>query len=170
MSAFPDWQKYAVPQKRKRSGCIPTAYETLLRAAHVEGVNFETFQDEFDLDQSGGVPRNHFGSVADAVRKKYPAVDFVFESFAKGDGQQKLKRVEEFVSSHRPVIVSLANERFGHPGWHIMVVVDATEADLIMLQDVSSDGTPITETVSKHDFVKIHDSYKGGDEIAYLRA
>ena len=50
MSVFPEWEKYAVPQRRQLSGCIPTGYEMLLRAAEVPDIDFDTFQDEFDLD------------------------------------------------------------------------------------------------------------------------
>jgi hypothetical protein len=116
MSAFPDWQKYAIHQRRSQTGCIPTCYEILLRAAGVTGINYASFQDDFDLDQHGGVPRNHFISVAEEIQKRYPFVEFSCESFAKRDGDKKLARVEHFVTHRRPVIVSLANAPFGGSG------------------------------------------------------
>ena len=42
---------------------------------NVQGVDLDSFQDEFDLDEDiaeGVQPRNNFDSVADAVRAKYP--------------------------------------------------------------------------------------------------
>lgn len=50
MSVFPNWQNFAVHQRRSRSGCIPTGYEMILRAAAADGVDFAKFQDDFDLD------------------------------------------------------------------------------------------------------------------------
>ena len=169
MSVFPDWKNFVVTQKRLQTGCIPTAYEILLRAAGTHGINFATFQDDFDLDQNGGAPRNNFDSVAQEVRKKYPSVNFTNEPFLKGDGNKKLARVEEFLAERRPVIVSLANAPYGGRGWHIMVVVDATATDLILLEYVDQQGTPHTKSISKADFVYIHDNFSGGDEIAYLQ-
>lgn len=168
MSAFPDWKKYTASQRRLQTGCIPTAYEILLRAAGASGVDFAKFQDEFDLDLHGGAPRNNFGSVAEEVQKKYPSVVFTCEAFAKGDGQKKLARVEGFLAARRPVIVSLANAPFGGSGWHIMVVVDTTTTDLTLLEYVDSQGNAHTKSLSKAAFVTIHDNYEGGDDIAYL--
>ena len=169
MSAFPDWKNYTAAQKRLQTGCIPTAYEILLRAAATPGIDFATFQDDFDLDQNDGPARNNFDSVAQEVQKKYPAIAFTNETFSKGDGDKKLARVEEFLAAQRPVIVSLANAPYGGPGWHIMVVVDATATDLILLEYVDQLGNAHTKTVSKADFASIHDNYPGGDEIAYLK-
>ena len=106
--------------------------------------------------------------VAESVREKYPFVAFTCESFAKGDGSKKLERVENFIAQKQPVIVSLANEPFGGTGWHIMVVVDSTANDLLLLESVELNGTKHTKAVSKNQFVRIHDEYQGGDEIAYL--
>ena len=50
-SASPDWKRFAVFQRRPLSGCIPTGYETLLRAANIEGIDLDSLQDDFYLDQ-----------------------------------------------------------------------------------------------------------------------
>lgn len=168
MSVFPDWQKYAVHQRRPKTGCIPTCYEIILRAAGVTGIAYESFQDDFDLDQDGGAPRNNFESVAEEIHKKYPFVEFACDSFAKGDGDKKLARIEDFIARLRPVIVSLANAPFGGRGWHIMVVVDATKDALTLLQYVDQNGAATATIISKKDLIHIHNEYPGGDEIAYL--
>lgn len=168
MSAFPNWQNYAVHQRRRSTGCIPTCYEIMLRAANVQGIDFGTFQDDFDLDRHGGPPQNHFNSVAEAVQKRYPHVEFSCETFQKGEGKNKLDRVEEFISQKMPVLVSITNEPNGGRGWHIMAVVDATDSELVLLDHVDQHGQAHTRTLSKGDFVKYHDNFKGGDEIAYL--
>ncbi len=79
MSAFPNWEKFAVVQRRPNSGCIPTGYEMLLRAAKTENIDYETFQDDFDLDEDryrSEHPQNDFESVAKVVNEKYPHVNF----------------------------------------------------------------------------------------------
>ena len=168
MCVFQNWRRYAVHQKRAETGCIPTAYEMILRSAGMQGIKFETFQDEFDLDQNGGVPRNNFDSVAQAIKAKYPDVSFGIESFPKGEGIKKMSRIETLIAQKRPVIVSLSNAPFKQRGWHIMVVVDATDTDLTLLQHVDERGTPHTMHLSKAKFVYIHDNFNGGDDIAYL--
>jgi hypothetical protein len=167
-SVFPDWQKFAVHQRRPLSGCIPTAYEMILRSVGAKGVHLERFQDDFDLDKDlkpGGMPRNNFESVASEVRKKYPAVRFSYALFEQGKGADKLAFVEK-----RPVVVSIANEPFGGKGWHIMPVVDATADDLILLKGVDASGTPKTCNLRKDEFIRIHDCYDGGNDVAFLES
>jgi hypothetical protein len=171
MSAFPNWQLYVVPQQREQTGCIPTAYEIMLRAAKVEGINYNTFQDEFDLDKNGGPPRNHFDPIAKAIKLKYPQVDICWETFPKADGAEKLARVEQFIRAQRPVLVSLPNAAEGGKGWHIMLVVDSSDTELTLLNYVDkTNGKPVTKTLPKSRFVEIHDKFPGGDEIAFLNA
>ena len=169
MSVFPDWQKNAVHQRRHKTGCIPTCYEMMLRAADVKDVSFDTFQDEFDLDFQGGPTRNNFNSVAKAVEQKYPFIEFAYEVFQKGDGAKKLKRVEELIGQKKPVLVSITNRPNGGNGWHIMPVVDFSEEDLILLKYVDQDAKVYTCTISKNDFVSYHENYEGGNDIAYLK-
>jgi hypothetical protein len=91
VSVFPDWQQFAVHQRREKTGCIPTGYEMILRSAGAQGVDFRSFQDDFDLekDLADNAPRvNHFGSVAKAVSARSPAIVFAFKSFPKTDGAE----------------------------------------------------------------------------------
>lgn len=171
MSVFPDWEQYAVPQRRPRSGCIPTGYEMLVRAAKVSDVDLETFQDEFDLDKDrlpNDQPANNFESVADAIRRKYPHVQFRRIRFPHGCGFDKLKFIEEQITSKKPMLISLSLSPFGGSGWHIMPVVDATENDLILLEHMALDGSKKVIKLSKSDLVRIHDEFEGGNDVAYL--
>jgi len=171
MSAFPDWQKYAVIQRRPETGCIPTGYEMILRAADAQGIDFATFQDDFDLekDRPPDAPRvNHFGSVAEAVKAKYPSVVFAYRSFAKGKGIEKLAFIEQQIASCRPVLVSLALAPFGCGGWHIVPVVDTEDDTLVLLWSVSPTGEYELKSLPKAELVCIHDNYPGGEEVAFL--
>ncbi len=166
MSAFPDWKEFAVYQRRKSTGCIPTGFEMLLRAAGAKGIDFAAFQDDFDLDQHGGSPKNNFVSVGDAIKQKYPNVEFTRDFFPKGKGAEKLAKVEEMIQKKKPVLVSLALTPAG--GWHIMPVVDSDADTLTLLQHVDKAGMPHTQIVKKSDFVLRHDKWNGGEDIAYL--
>ena len=171
MSVFPDWQKYAVPQKRLNSGCIPTGYEIILRAAGMKGIDFSTFQDDFDLDkdlQPGQQYQNNFESVANVIKSKYPHVNLKKEDFAKGQGQLKLKTIEQMLLKKKPVLISLALAPFGKRGWHIMPVVDASDDDLTLLHGTLGNGQFQLMDIEKSAFVKIHDQYDGGNDIAFL--
>src|SRR5271157_3321022 len=126
MSVFPGWQNFAVRQRRQKTGCIPAGYEMILRAAAAEGIDFERFQDDFDLEKDlpDDAPRvNHFHTVAQAVRARYPHIDFRHRGFEKNDGKGKLTFVEAQLAASRPVLVSISNVIFGETGWHIMPVV-----------------------------------------------
>ena len=170
MSVFPNWRTFAVHQRRRRSGCIPTGYEMLLREASAEGVDFSTFQDDFDLDinlgQGQAAPLNNFGSVASEVQKKYPWVKFAERAFATGT--EKIAFIDFMMSARRPVLISLALKPFSLDGWHIMPSVDATDDKYMLLEYVESDGTPWTHWIDKSDLAQIHDRFDGGKEVAYL--
>lgn len=184
MSAFPDWKKFAVPQRRPATGCIPTGYELILRAAGAAGIEFATFQDEFDFDKDRQLlsfrhpirslrallrPRNNFETIAAAVEQKYPGVKFRVERFEKGKGNEKLAFIERYVTQRRPLLISLALEPAGS-GWHIMPVVDLDDENLTLLNMMLPDGECCMQTVSRADLVRIHDELPGGDDVAYLEA
>lgn len=168
MSVFPNWQKFAVHQRRDKTGCIPTCYEMMLRAADIKNVNLNDFQDEFDLDIQDGAISNNFHSVAKAVTQKYPFIEFGYELFQKGDGVKKLNRVEKLIEQKKIVLVSITNAPDGGNGWHIMPVVDSSDQILTLLQYVDQEAKIYTRKVSKNDFVNYHNNYEGGNDIAYL--
>jgi hypothetical protein len=171
VSVFPDWRSFAVPQRRLATGCIPTGYEMILRAAGAQGIDFAAFQDQFDLDkvrQPHEPYRNNFESVAAAVQVRYPSVSFKVARFTRGDGASKLRFVEEHVSHKRPLLISLAQTPFGGGGWHIMPVVDMDDHTLTLLNIVRPDGNMQLQKLPKSELVRIHDNYPGGDDVAYL--
>lgn len=171
MGIFTGWEKYAVRQIRPDSGCIPTGYEMLLRAAQVEKINFDSFQDEFDLDKDrkpGETPRNNFVSVANLIRVKYPSVIINIRAFPSGE--EKLKFIEDCLSDHRLVLISLSLAPFEQSGWHIMPVVDADQEYLLLLNGVDEDGKLDKKIIRKVDIVNIHNNYPGGNDVAYLES
>jgi hypothetical protein len=171
MSIFPGWEKYAVRQKRPESGCIPTGYEMLLRAAEVENISFDSFQDEFDLDKDrkpGEIPKNNFLSVADVIHAKYPSIIINIKTFPSGE--EKLSFIEDCLSNHRLVLISLSLVPFGFKDWHIMPVVDANQENLLLLNGVNKNGEMDLKSIRKGDIVYIHNNYPGGNDVAYLES
>ena len=167
MSVFPDWEQYVVPQKREQTGCIPTGFEMLLRATHIDCINFDTFQDDFDLHHQG-IGENNFDAVAAAVHKQYSHVEFEVEEFKAGT--DKLSFVEGRLAQKQPILVSLAIVHNGkHKGWHIMPVVDADNDNLTLLWATEYFGRKRIEKIAKHEFTRIHDQYPGGKDVAYLK-
>lgn len=172
MTVFPNWRQYAVHQRRPQTGCIPTGYEMLLRAAQMPGIDIDTFQDDFDLDrnlQPGQQPSNNFESVAAAVRQRYPHVCFIRRQFPQGSGWEKVRFIEDGLRQQRPVLVSLSVVHNNHhQGWHIMPVVDATSDTFVLLHHVDPDGSPVTCDVAKECVAWLHDNLPGGDDVAFL--
>lgn len=167
MSVFPNWRSFAVHQRRPQTGCIPTGYEMILRAAAAESVDFGTFQDDFDLDIDVGLRQvgllNNFVSVADEVKKKYPWITFTQRSFETG--AEKVAFIDSMLAAKRPVLISLSLEPFGHSGWHIMPVVDATADRYLLLEYVEPDGTHKTQWIDKSVLAAVHDGFDGGKEV-----
>jgi len=171
LSVFPNWKEFAVPQRRSATGCIPTGYEFLLRAAGAQGIDFSSFQDEFDLDKSlalGESPQNNFVSVATAIKQRYDWVEFTRVAFPRGSGGKKVERVESLLRERRPTLVSIALEPFGERGWHIMPVVDLTDREFLLLHHMNADRSVQLCKLSVAEVARIHDVYEGGDDIAFL--
>ena len=162
-TVFPTWREHAIPQKNPSTGCIPWGYEILLRAACVNGIDFGTFQDEFDFKE-----RNNFGVVAKAVHDRYPTVHFEHKDFEHG--KDKLEFVERRLSRGQPSLVSIALEGLNanRRGWHIMPVVDASRDELVLLVSLGEDGKANLLRLPKLRFVQIHNDFAGGTDVAFL--
>ncbi len=171
-SVFPNWKKFAVHQRRPQTGCIPTGYEMILRAAKVKQVDFATFQDDFDLDKQLGkgqtAPRNNFVSVAEAIRKKHPNI--VFEQQVFETGADKIAFIDKQLKTRKPLLVSVAVVQDGQlRGWHIMPIVDAKSSRYCLLQFVEANGEARIQWISKQQLADLHDQYEGGKDVAYLK-
>lgn len=168
--SFQNWANYAVIQRRSTSGCIPTCYEMLLRAAGATGIDFQSFQDDFDLDKdlekNGGSPRNHFDSVAQMVGKRYPNVMFGWQTFKKENGLEKAKKIGELLSEGKLPLLSLALSPQG--AWHIMPVIEINESYLLLFHHAEVNGVIVLVRLDLQEMIRRHGSWPGGVEIAYL--
>lgn len=171
MTVFPDWRKFVVPQRRPQTGCIPTGYEILVRAAEIPNIDLDSFQDDFDLDKekdfkAGDKPENNFESVSAAIKAKYPAI--VFESISFDTGKEKIDFINKRIAQKQPILLSLAMEPLGGQGWHIMPVVDADDEIFTLLVIMTQDGKTVLREINKRMIAQIHDRFEGGKEVAFL--
>ena len=157
MTQLLDWSKTLVPQ-RYESICVPTGYEWLIRYLKIQGVNLETFQEDFDLGQD-----NSFDSVSAKISGVYPTINIQVQSFTKGI--EKVNRIKSLLDEQKPCLISLA---LGNSqGWHIMPVVriDETTIQLIHHSDANGHCTwvfPVAEIVWRHDYLQ------GGNDISWI--
>lgn len=176
MPVFANWQQFAVRQKRPQTGCIPWSFEILLRAGGVKGIDFETFQDDFDFDKDLPLDtleknenrKNCFESVATAIEKRYPSLKIVRRAFGddEEDAKEKISFLESRAAHGLPVIVSL--KRFPE-GCHVMPMVDIYDSYFMFLHRVDYFGVIFTCHVEKAIMEKLHYEYHpDGSDIAYL--
>jgi len=166
---------YFVPQKRPDSGCIPWGYEIILRAANVPGINFQTFQDDFDFDkyhQHGESGMNNFDTVSKAIMKRYPHVVLGTKIFSRGQGEDKLQFVEKYIGEIPRILVSICPEPDLNPkAFHIMPVLSSTNDSLVLLYSVkkANDAWQLDMLhMSKAEFVHKHDVGTDGCDVAFL--
>jgi hypothetical protein len=157
MAQLSNWSKTIVPQ-RHESGCIPTGYEWLIHYLKIQGVNLETFQEDFDLGQD-----SDFDSVSAKIRSVYPTINIKVQSFTKGI--DKVNRIESLLGEQKPCLISLALGNV--QGWHIMPVVRIGETTIQLIHHADANGHctwifPIGEIVWRHDYLQ------GGHDISWI--
>jgi len=157
MTQLLDWSKTRV-QQRHESGCIPTGYEWLIRYLKIQGVNLETFQEDFDLVQN-----NSFNSVSAKIRSVYPSINIKVESFTTGI--DKVNRIKSLLEEQKPCLISLA---LGNgQGWHIMPVVNIDENSIQLIHNADSGGQ-YTWNFSIEQIIWRHDYLQGGHDISWI--
>ncbi len=155
------WEPYVVAQRKVESGCIPTGYEFLLRSAGAKGIDFATFQDEFDL----GLAVNNFTSVAEAVQKKYPHVAFGVRAFVTPE--ERLRFVEDALGRGQPVVVPV----FLAPNTcHIVPVLGTSDNEVYVLWIVEPDGTKHLRAIRKWELARRDDEFSPDSPVAWLES
>jgi hypothetical protein len=159
MAQLLNWSKTVVPQ-RHESGCIPTGYEWLIRYLKIQGVNLETFQEDFDLRQD-----NSLDSVSEKIRRVYPTINIKVQSFTRG--LDKVKCIKSLLEEQKPCLISLA---LGNgQGWHIMPVVSIDETIIVLIHHADANGH-YTWSFSVAEIVWRHDYLQGGNDISWIDA
>jgi hypothetical protein len=151
------WSKTIVPQ-RHESACVSTGYEWLIRYLQIQGVNLETFQEDFDLRQD-----NSFNSVSAKIRCVYPAINIKVQSFT--NGIDKVSRIKSLLEEQKPCLISLS---LGNSqGWHITPVVSIDETTIQLIHHADAGGH-YTWSFSVAEIVWRHDYLQGGKDISWI--
>ncbi|MGA2768658.1 MAG: hypothetical protein ABSF24_10145 [Candidatus Bathyarchaeia archaeon] len=158
MVELPNWEKIVVPQ-RHGTGCVPTGYEWMLRYLGTKGVNFDTFQEDFDLQYSGE-GKNNFQDVARKVKTTYPDVNISIKSF--DIGKEKLEFIATLVSNAVPCLLSVAKTPVGGD-WHIVPVVSIDDTSVKVIWTGNQ-----TTMFAKTEIIHRHDNWPGGKDIAWI--
>ncbi len=138
------WEKNAAVQRRANS-CIATGFEYLLRSAGVEGIDYTTFQEEFDL----GVELNAYPTVARAVERKYPDVRLVWSDFKSSE--ESMQFIERSIDGGRPIVLGLP----GSPtSTHIVPVLGYDEKWVYYLNYAHADGTKDVRAIRRWELAR----------------
>jgi hypothetical protein len=152
-----NWGNIVVPQ-RYYTGCVQTGFEWLIRYLCIQGVNLDTFQEDFDLGED-----NSFDSVASKIEARYSGIDIRIQSFI--NGLVKVNFIRTLIENQQPCLISLALG--GKDGWHIMPVVRIDDKTIAMIHHADHQGNH-TWTIPLEEAVSRHDNLEGGNDIAWI--
>jgi len=130
------WEKNAAVQ-RKDDSCVATGFEYLLRSAGVLGIDYATFQDEFDL---GAL--NDYPTVARAIERKYPDVRFAWSHFKSSEASMQF--IERSIDERRPIVLGL---RLSPGSTHIVPVLGYDDKWVYFLNLAHADGTKDVQAI-----------------------
>lgn len=162
-------------QQRRRTGCIPTACEWLVRYHGQATAQVDLIQAHCDLDigkhlDCGDLPANNFRSVTAAVGVLLGAAApaFVVEGDDPRmpmDGAGKVRRIEALIANKRPCVIPYQGPR----GFHALAVVgdDAANGEfrvLLMQGDAPTDEIALR----KRDVEAQQSRRMGGQEILFV--
>lgn len=167
MAELPNWHGTLVHQRDPDLGCIPTGIEWMLRYRQAQGIQFDTFQDEFNL-QARGVAENNFGHVPRAVRERYPATQFEHVDLGPGRAEEKFELLEQRVDDGVPSILSVSLGPEG--GWHIAPVVSIDAEHVMLLWFVHPDRIAELRLYPRSELVRRHREWRGGSDFLALKA
>ena len=163
MPELPNWNRYLVVQRDRDLGCIPTGYEWMLRVVEFPGINFDGFQDEFNL-QAKKIEANNFDSSARAVQNKYPGVKIEHKDF--DDAKEKVEFIRGLIEKGIPCLLSLALRANG--SWHIMPIIYVDDSVVKTIWSVEPDGGVNVCEYALDDMINRHNNWPGGKDIAWL--
>lgn len=131
----------------------------MIRYLGIGDVNLDTFQEDFDL-QLRGEGSNSFVPIAEKVRERYPQVDIQTAVFRNGN--EKVDFIRQLIQENVPCVISIAHTPWG--GWHIVPVVSMDDSRIKIIWTSN-----ITLDFSISDIIHIHDNWRGGKDVAWIK-
>ena len=164
MSELTEWQKALVVQKDRKLGAIPAGFEWMIKLNGIEGVDFETFQDSFNLQSKGDV-QNTFGSVAEAVEGDYSHIKIKHKDFY--NCREKLDLIKDLIDRNVPCMMKFAISSKNNTA-HEMPVVIYDENYMRFVWQVVDAKKPDMLRVAYNDIIDRHYEWEEAREVAWL--
>lgn len=164
MARLRDVDRMCVVQRNSSSGCIPASVEWLLRYGGASEIDWDWFQDGFDL-VSTGQGQNSLSSVTKAVMAKYGAVRLQVEPGC-GDPETNLGTIEGLIETGHPCAISIA---LGPNGpWHVVPVVEVSD-EIVEVQWLNHcSAASQTVRFSRAEIVRRQREWAAGDDFVFL--
>lgn len=164
---FPQWKSHVVFQRSPSTGCVPTAYEYLLRANGIDGVDFSDFQERFDpqKNNSHAYGVNTLQSIRVLIMSRYRHFKIGYEGFRGSDGFAKVAFLEEKVKNRVPIVACLPVQSSrttanGIPivDFHVMPIIDMGDNNFTFFDYLTVEGEYKKKTIAKHQLASLHDN------------
>jgi len=164
MKELINWQEALVVQKDSRNGAIPAGYEWMAKFNQIDGIDFDKFQEDFNL-KAKGEGENKFETVAEAVAKKYPQLKIKCKSFPSG--QEKVAFIRALLERNIPCMLSFSLSS-KQAVTHEMPVTSCDRLYMRLVWRVEEGKTPDMLRAALDDIIYRHNNWDGGKEIAWL--
>lgn len=165
MAELNEWQKALVVQKDGKLGAIVAGYEWMIRFNKVNSVDFDSFQDDFNL-HAKGEGQNTFGSIAKAVEKKYPHISIQHKSIHYA--REKIQFVKDLIDQNIPCMMKFAIS-YKENVAHEMPVVIYDERYMRFVWQVLDINNPNMLRVEYPDIGNRHIEWPEAREVAWLQ-
>jgi hypothetical protein len=168
MPELTHWQEIVVPQRNKRTGCVPTGFEWITKYMDIKEVNFSTFQEEFDRAACGRGD-NSFEKIAEEIEQKYPHIHYQIKGDFE-DGNSKIACIKKLTQQDIPCLLSYPSYVSLCPcriEFHIVPVVSIDDLKLKVVCDAENNCNQTSEFLTSN-VICWHNAFKGGHDIAWL--
>lgn len=126
--------------------CVAAGYEWLIRYAEYRNVDFDSFQDKFNLHKER---KNTFLDVSRRIMDKYKNIEIKTKDHFK-NGKEKLEFIKNKIKEGIPCLISKLN--LGN--YHIMPVVAFNDDESL----IRLDNYGKYEIMAYDEIIKLHDS------------
>ena len=152
--------------QKYENGCIPAGIEWILRYSKVSNIEFEGFQDEFNLENKK-IALNNFKNVSKAVQEKYPQLKFEISDFDVSEAVKKIEKVKEVVEKNVPPLFSITRF-YGKFECHVMPVIGFDDQFLYLLDFSDACGNSLISRVDQKFLIKLHQVWEEGHDLMWL--
>lgn len=159
-----NWKEALSVQKDQRFGAIPSGFEWMIRFNKIENINYETFQDDFNLKVKNEA-ENNFSNVADAVEKKYPQIKINIKTF--DEGVKKIEFMQDLLENNIPCMMSLRISRKTNI-CHEMLLINSDDFYTRFIWRVIDSKNPDIFRIENLEIIDRNNNWVGGKEVAWI--